>query len=933
MTTTINERFLDFQVAQQIRWLRFSNEEGKQIQRMLARSDSELARQLAKTNGPYTKARIEAVRLQLTSIINDTHDRIAKSSKKAVSNVIKTAAKVEVGAFKRFLPAGLDVTTPNLGILATQALNRPYNGAPLSEWMGQLRKSDLNRTWRTVLDGLVSGTTTDDLIRQVVGTKGLRYKDGVREATRRGAQAYVRTAITNAANEGRQGVWENNEDLIKGVRWVATLDTKTSPICRDRDGQMGPVTDSPSWSPPAGVARLSPPLARPPAHPNCRSTTVAVTKSWRELGIDMDELDEGTRAAMDGSVPSSMNYYDWLNRQPTSIQKEVLGKGRYDMWKDGNIKPDAFVDDRGHTLTLAQLRNLDKDPIVLRDAGFAFEHEGISFNYMPLDHMIIDKKNLDLPSSYQAARDIDEQSRQELVDMITEGDLVRGEAKQLVIQLKKLETMQSTVRAPSPDWNPSVMLPEVFDFNGRLILKDGNHRIAAAIARGDKTMKVSVVTWEARKRVASVDTFVGKLDKADGPGGLFSWSRQVTPKLLSETLDAKEFGLDDWSQILKADYEPAEWTFVQGKLGEVLRKGKDRGMDHPIVLHELNLLRGRLELNTKIRPQMKFMNSSKFPEDATRSRRSMAQASDQVLEARANLPNWMLEDIGYDNKNHPGIHVTPGVRAFARTDGGIVVAPNSGYSVVIHEMFHEIDHALAATYEGGSPLMWKHTQDKVTQRFAEKAHAEFLARDQKGFGKYANGDGKYALGDWRKDYEGRLYPQDEKYGVGSEYLTMNAQYYVEARSKGIAAFTYERNVMRKKSPRMLDLLDHIFEKGGWAKTVEYEPDLTKGRGLPVSGLRPENWNGSPTALGDDIREFLNVGGIKAVVRLDPTEFGLEKWPVDLDTIDQMSWNRLKSDMYYVIVNTIMEGGTPKRYATQVRKYMEKLYRDGMISYS
>jgi SPP1 gp7 family putative phage head morphogenesis protein len=198
---------------------------------------------------------------------------------------------------------------------------------------------------------MVAGETTQDIIDALIGTKRLRYKDGARQMSRYGLGTLVRTATNFAANVGRQSTWEENDDVIKSVRWVSTLDTRTTPICRSRDGMVFPVDSGP----------------RPPAHPNCRSTTVAVTKSWRELGIDSDELDEGTRASMNGQVPASMTYYQWLSKQSASIQREVLGDSRYDLWKIGGIAPEKFVNDAGKSLTLDQLKSLYPD--AFKDAG------------------------------------------------------------------------------------------------------------------------------------------------------------------------------------------------------------------------------------------------------------------------------------------------------------------------------------------------------------------------------------------------------------------------------------------------------------------------------------------------------------------------------------------------------------------------------------
>lgn len=370
MASSINERFLDFQIAQQVRWIRFQNREVREARKILMRVDADLKAALEGARigeGTFTEARLNALRVQITNLINATHMQVTASVTTAVKEVSIAAAEVEHQAFTRILPAGLDVTTPNLGVLQTAASLRPFNGGVLADWTDQLRVADLQRTWRTILDGITSGTTTDDLVSSLIGTRSLRYKDGVREVTRRGLEALVRTSINHATNQGRQMVWEANSDLLKGVRWVSTLDSRTTPICQERDGKVGPVVEDPNWSPPQGSDRLDPPMARPPAHMNCRSTTVAVTKSWQELGFDVKDLPEGTRASMNGQVPASMTYFQWLDKQSTATQKEVLGPTRLALWKEGGITPDRFQNDAGHLYTLAELKQ--RQPQAFKDAG------------------------------------------------------------------------------------------------------------------------------------------------------------------------------------------------------------------------------------------------------------------------------------------------------------------------------------------------------------------------------------------------------------------------------------------------------------------------------------------------------------------------------------------------------------------------------------
>lgn len=88
---------------------------------------------------------------------------------------------------------------------------------------------------------------------------------------------------------------------------------------------------------------------------NCRSCTVPILKSWKELGINIAEAPEGTRSALDGYVPQSMTYSEWFDKAGEKVQMDVLGPARYKLYKEGGEKITAFMKD-GSWLSLEQLK-------------------------------------------------------------------------------------------------------------------------------------------------------------------------------------------------------------------------------------------------------------------------------------------------------------------------------------------------------------------------------------------------------------------------------------------------------------------------------------------------------------------------------------------------------------------------------------------------
>ena len=178
-----------------------------------------------------------------------------------------------------------------------------------------------------------------------MGTNALQYKDGVQEVSRRGAEAMVRTSVNHTVNVARTDTYGANSDVIKGIQWVATLDSRTTMICASRDGQVYPIDSGP----------------RPPAHINCRSSTAPVLKSWKEMGISLSEAPEGTRASMDGQVAVSTTYQSWLEGKSAAFQDDILGPTKGKLFRDGGLTLDKFVDRNGAEYTLDELRRREAD--------------------------------------------------------------------------------------------------------------------------------------------------------------------------------------------------------------------------------------------------------------------------------------------------------------------------------------------------------------------------------------------------------------------------------------------------------------------------------------------------------------------------------------------------------------------------------------------
>jgi SPP1 gp7 family putative phage head morphogenesis protein len=258
----------------------------------------------------------------------------------ALSDDLQAAVTGAPQAFSLTAAQGTTITLPNGKVLA-----KSFRG---------LAESQADLFAKTVRNGLLTGESTDKLARRLKGR--LRFgqrAQSLRQLAQAGGQvtsvanhqvmALVRTSVNQVANASSQQVYEANQSVTKRYRYIATLDGRTSPICRALDGQEFDYGKGPT----------------PPQHFNCRSTTVPLI-DYEGLGITPPK--PGKRRSKDGLVPEDQTYGQWLHNQSKETKADVLGPEKVPYFNRLARKygpSDAirkFVSEDGSELTLAQLQ-------------------------------------------------------------------------------------------------------------------------------------------------------------------------------------------------------------------------------------------------------------------------------------------------------------------------------------------------------------------------------------------------------------------------------------------------------------------------------------------------------------------------------------------------------------------------------------------------
>jgi hypothetical protein len=99
---------------------------------------------------------------------------------------------------------------------------------------------------------------------------------------------------------------------------------------------------------------------------------LAVSPTFRELGIDLPEMPPHARSSIDGYAPGDMYFSEWIVRQSVERQRRALGPERAGRLQAGYSFESLFFDD-GRLIPLARLgeRGIDHPPPVQRSRGIA----------------------------------------------------------------------------------------------------------------------------------------------------------------------------------------------------------------------------------------------------------------------------------------------------------------------------------------------------------------------------------------------------------------------------------------------------------------------------------------------------------------------------------------------------------------------------------
>ena len=201
------------------------------------------------------------------------------------------------GAVQLGIAFDLPATTALDAIVARSIQKIHSDYLPLPADVERLMKAELIR-------GVAVGSNPRTTARRIVKKAGSRFNGGLARATN-----IARTETLDAHRAGAKATDKNNEDILAGWVWSASLDARTCPSCLSQHGKLHPTDEEGPYD-----------------HQMGRCARVSKTKTWKELGFNIEEpVDE---------MPDSKKWFEGLTED---TQRTIMGPARLKLLQDGDI--------------------------------------------------------------------------------------------------------------------------------------------------------------------------------------------------------------------------------------------------------------------------------------------------------------------------------------------------------------------------------------------------------------------------------------------------------------------------------------------------------------------------------------------------------------------------------------------------------------------
>lgn len=135
-------------------------------------------------------------------------------------------------------------------------VNAEFEGANYSSRIWENKKSLVKSLRKYIENGIIQGHSIDKMSKAIKNEFGSSAYQSKR---------LIHTEMARVMSEAQDKAYKES-GVVKKVMYDATLDNKTSDICRDLDGKIYDIDSE---------------YPKPPKHPNCRSAIIPIVDGWK----------------------------------------------------------------------------------------------------------------------------------------------------------------------------------------------------------------------------------------------------------------------------------------------------------------------------------------------------------------------------------------------------------------------------------------------------------------------------------------------------------------------------------------------------------------------------------------------------------------------------------------------------------------------------
>lgn len=234
-------------------------------------------------------------------------------------NYYETIFDVQTGLNLGFNFAKIDEKT------VKNIITYPWSGETYSKRIWDNRNKLVKSIKETLTDGFIRGESNQKMASNLNKTMQVGYSNAIR---------LIRTESTYVANKGTTEGYKECD--VEQYKYLATLDLRTSSICRSLDGKIFDTADAQAGK------------NLPSMHPNCRSTTTPY------FGNDYVKRIARAKNGKTYYVDGKMTYNEWYNKyvknnpealaEEKKIQNKSSDKKQHEKYKSvlGKDLPKSF---------------------------------------------------------------------------------------------------------------------------------------------------------------------------------------------------------------------------------------------------------------------------------------------------------------------------------------------------------------------------------------------------------------------------------------------------------------------------------------------------------------------------------------------------------------------------------------------------------------